>query len=316
MKRKFLDFLSRALLPRADHYGDVSFLTGEIAARQVRSIEKLRTLCDAEFCVSSQWGEDGIIEWLVHHLGDLPETFIEFGVENYIESNTRFLLKHRNWRGLVIDGSRTNVERIRSDPISWRHDLTAIASFITRENINSIISDSGFSGQLGILSIDIDGVDYWIWEALNCVNPIILIVEYNSVFGDVVPLTVPYKSDFIRSHAHHSNLYYGLSIRAAEHLAGERGYTLVGTNRAGSNAFFIRNDRVHEILQRVDLVQDRPSRFRESRGPDGQLNFVRPFERLSVVANMPVVHAVTNAEHRLEHAGELFSSRWRALLLE
>lgn len=313
IKRKLLEFVSRAI-PFQAQMDVIALLAGETAACHVRELERLRILCDAEFRVSSQWGEDGIVEWLVHQLGNIPETYVEFGVENYRESNTRFLLQHRNWRGLVIDGSQEHIDFIRRDPISWRHDLTAIASFITRDNINAIISDAGFAGDLGILSIDIDGVDYWVWEAINCVNPLIIIVEYNSVFGDMLPLTVPYAPGFIRKHAHYSNLYYGLSIRAAQQLASERGYTLVGTNRAGSNAFFVRNDRADEILKRIDIVQDRPSRFRESRGSGSELSFVSPLRRIAVVTDMPVVNVSTNSQLQLGQAGELYSPRWQALL--
>jgi hypothetical protein len=313
IKRKALKLVS-STLPFQAQMDDVAFLAGQAAARHVRGLESLPSLCDAEFRVSSQWGEDGIVEWLVHQLGEIPETFVEFGVENYRESNTRFLLQHRNWRGLVIDGSQEHIDFIRQDRISWRHDLTAVASFITRVNINDIISDAGFSGEIGILSVDIDGVDYWVWEAIECVKPHIIVVEYNSVFGDLLPLTVPYAPDFIRKQAHPSNLYYGLSIRAAQHLAGQRGYTLVGTNRAGSNAFFVRNDRADVILRRLGAVQDRPSRFRESLGPSGELTFMSPVKRAAVVADLPVIDVFRNSQVRLAEAGELFSLRWQALL--
>jgi len=295
---------------REDH----ALLAGQMAAKQIRQLEKLEHLWSAEFRVSSQWGEDGIIEWLVHHLGDVPESFVEFGVENYCESNTRFLLQHRNWRGLVIDGSASHVDHIRQDRVSWRHDLTAVASFITRDNINSIIAGAGFHGELGILSVDIDGVDYWVWEAIQGVNPQILIVEYNSAFGDLLPLTVPYAADFVRSRAHHSNLYYGLSIEAARFLATQRGYTLVGTNSAGSNAFFVRNDRADAVLKRLGAVQDRPSRFRESRAANGALTFAPPAARASAIAHLPVINVVTQVRMALGEAGALYSPRWQALL--
>jgi hypothetical protein len=313
IKRKTLSSL-RGIFAAQGQLENLAFLAGQTAARQVRTMAKLRALYDAEFRVSSQWGEDGIIEWLVHQLGSVPETFIEFGVEDYRESNTRFLLQHRNWRGLVIDGSQDHVAFIRRDRISWRHDLAAIASFITRDNINTLISEAGFADELGILSIDIDGVDYWVWEAIDCVRPQVIVVEYNSAFGDLLPLTVPYVPHFVRSRAHYSNLYYGLSIRAAEHLAHKRGYTLVGTNRIGSNAFFVRNDRATDILDRVDVVEDRPSRFRESLGTDGNLTFTAPARRASVLADLPVVDVLKNVQMPLKQAGQLFSPRWQALL--
>jgi hypothetical protein len=313
IKHKALESL-RGIYTLQRQLDGLAFLAGETAARQLQTLERLDNLWDAEFRVSSQWGEDGIIEWLVHRLGGIPETFIEFGVENYREANTRFLLQHRNWRGLVIDGNPKHIDFIHRDRINWRHDLTTVASFITRENINSIISGACFNGELGILSIDIDGVDYWVWEAIDCISPQIIIVEYNSMFGDLLPLTVPYSPDFARTRAHHSNLYYGQSIRAAQHLAGQRGYTLVGTNKVGHNAFFIRNDRAAEILKRIDVVQDRPSRFRESRGTDGGLTFTPPAGRAALVADLPVIDVSTGSRLRLGDAGELLSPRWQALL--
>ena len=313
LKSKVLDAASRVFPFQAQMDG-AAFLAGQTAVRQVQGLEKMSHLYDAEFRVSSQWGEDGIVEWLVHQLGKVPETFIEFGVENYRESNTRFLLQHRNWRGLVIDGSEKNVDFIRRDSISWRHDLSAVASFITRENINSIISGAGFGGEVGLLSVDIDGVDYWVWEAIDCVNPQIIVVEYNSAFGDLLPLTIPYAADFTRRNAHFSNLYYGLSIRAAEHLAAKRGYTLAGCNRAGSNAFFVRNDRAADILGRLGSVEVLPSRFREGRGADGALSFTAPADRAQVLSEVPVVDVSTESQFLLGQAGPLHSPHWQALL--
>ena len=127
----------------------------------------------------------------------------------FSESNTRFLLRKDNWRGLVIDGSPTNVSSIRRLPEFWQHELTAVASFITRDNINDLFRDAGYTGEIGLLSIDIDGNDYWVWEAIEVVSPVIVVVEYNSVFGPDATVTVPYDPAFTRRAAHHSNLYFG-----------------------------------------------------------------------------------------------------------
>jgi len=163
------------------------------------------------------------------------------------------------------------------------------------------------------LSIDIDGMDYWVWEAIDCVIPQVIIVEYNSAFGDLLPLTVPYSSDFVRSKAHYSNLYYGLSIQAARFLANERGYTFVGTNSAGSNAFFVRNDCANKILNRLARVEDRPSRFRESRSINAALTFLAPADRASILTHLPVVDVSTHTQLQLGQADNLYSARWRAL---
>jgi hypothetical protein len=99
--------------------------------------------------------------------------------------------------------------RLRSSDLYWRNDLTAISAFINADNINSLIEGAGFAGEIGLLSIDLDGNDYWIWERINIVDPMIVIVEYNSIFGRDHAVTVPYDPDFVQSKAHYSSLVSG-----------------------------------------------------------------------------------------------------------
>ncbi|MFO1183208.1 MAG: hypothetical protein U1E56_00310 [Bauldia sp.] len=285
-----------------------------MAARQVRELGNLQTLADAEFQVFSQWGEDGIIEWLVHHASDVPESFIEFGVGDYREANTRFLLATRNWRGLVIEASDADVARIKSDAVSWRHDLTAVSSFITRSNIGQLIRSYGFGGELGILSIDIDGNDYWVWEAIDCVRPWLVIAEYNAVFGDLLPITVPPDDGFIRQRAHYSNLYYGASIAALCRLGEAKGYALLGTNRAGNNAFFVRNDRRSAVADRIADRRPRPSRFREARDRQGRLTLLGGTDRLAQIRECPVVNVASGETLPIGQAGALYSERWLSMM--
>lgn len=199
------------------------FLLGQIASRQNLGIHSVNQLHQVGFKVSSQWEEDGIIDWLINVL-DIPDCrFVEFGVESYKEANTRFLLQNRNWRGLIIDGSMQNIDSVKMENIYWRHDLTAVSEFITAENINDLLVSNGMDGDIGLLSIDIDGNDYWVWKAINVTNPILVIVEYNAVFGDCHPLTIPYDPLFDRTRAHSSNLYFGASIAALNSLASKKG---------------------------------------------------------------------------------------------
>ncbi len=187
-------------------------------------MESIRSLQEIEFRVFSQFGEDGIIDWLIEKSNVPPplQSFVEFGVEEYGEANTRFLLENRNWRGLVMDGNPTLVQRLREDSISWKHDLTAKSAFITRENINDLVAQAGFSGEIGLLCIDIDGNDYWVWESLTAVNPVICVCEYNAVFGNLHAISIPYDGDFMRSRAHFSHLYFGASIPAFCYLRRRR----------------------------------------------------------------------------------------------
>lgn len=135
-----------------------------------------------EFKVFSQWGEDGIIQILVHEVPILHRTFVEFGVEDFSESNCRFLMMKDNWAGLVIDGDRDNVARIEAASWYWKHDLVATAAFVTEESIDDLIAQRGFDADLGLLSVDIDGMDYWVLQAITAVRPRIVVAEYNSIF--------------------------------------------------------------------------------------------------------------------------------------
>lgn len=285
-------------------------LLGMLAVENLRRRDSLCSLADAEFCVYSQWGEDGILEWLLQRLPIWPECFVEFGVENYTEANTRFLLKHRNWKGVVIDGSAQNVQYIRNDSIYWRHDLTAICEVVTRENINEILLDNGLSGDIGILSIDIDGNDYWVWEVINMVNPQIVICEYNAVLGDVHALTIPYEPMFHRTAAHHSNLYFGCSINGLCNLALQKGYTLVGTNQTGCNAFFVRNDILLKMKGSIDDRYPKPSRMRESRDRRGRLTYLNGLDRFSEIKHLPIFNLDAKVVMPLSEITSVYSDRW------
>jgi hypothetical protein len=258
-------------------------------------------LADHEFKVFSQWGEDGILQFLTRVVPIAQRTFIEFGVEDFSESNCRFLMQKDNWRGFVIDGSADNVKSIRRAPYFWRHELNAKQAFITRENIQSLLAESGFDADLGVLSIDIDGNDYHVWQAIEAFHPRIVVCEYNSVFGPDDTITVPYQADFQRSAAHHSNLYWGASIAALAHLASAKGYSLVGGNIAGNNAFFVRNDLVNGNLAVCTPAEAHEiSRYRESRDAEGKANWLSGDARRRAIAGLPVLNVVTGDTRTLD----------------
>lgn len=247
-----------------------------------------------EFKVFSQWGEDGIIQFLVNHLDIKNRTFIEFGVEDFSESNCRFLLMKDYWQGFVIDGSDKNMERLRASYFYWQHRLSSKASFITRENVAQLLDESGFDKELGILSVDIDGVDYHVLEALTQWRPSILIVEYNDAFGLERPVTVPYDAAFVRVQKHASNQYWGANLPAFRHLAEKRGYALVGINGVASNAFFVRRELLNEHVAEVSLAAcSREASFRDSRGAEGELTFLSGPDRAKAMATMPVLDVAT-----------------------
>jgi len=281
------------------------------AAKANRAAPHLPCLDRAEFCAFSQWGEDGIIDWLIERLPEIPNSFVEFGVENYRESNTRLLLQLRNWRGLVMDGSSANIRDIQSQDIYWRYGLTAKCAFIDKDNINDLLVEEGFRGQIGLLSVDIDGNDYWVWQAITVVDPAIVVCEYNAVLGDRYALTVPYQADFQRTRAHHSNLYFGASLLALKSLASSKGYTFVGTTSTGCNAFFVRNDLAGTITSALGETCAFPSMIREARDQQGRLLFLNGEERSRLIADLPLVDLERNEFTTLGQLDTVCSPEWK-----
>lgn len=253
---------------------------------------------DYGFKVFSQNNEDGLLQYIIHHT-ELPQrNFIEFGVEDYSECNTRYLLLHNNWSGLVMDGSEKWMEALKKQEIYWRRTLDSKGVFITKENINSLISDSGFSGKVGLLSVDIDGNDYWVLDAINCIDPQILICEYNPIYGSKEKVSIPYKADFWRTNAHYSNLYWGASLGAFVHIANKRGYKLVCINSLGNNAFFVKRDA--SDLPEVSIEDAwRDATYRESRDENGNLSFKSFAEGRKMLSDLPVIDVVTGEQKKV-----------------
>jgi hypothetical protein len=278
-------------------------------------MDVISSLQDVEFKVSSQWGEDGIIDWLIERANIPPalHSFIEFGVEAYQEANTRFLLQNRNWRGLIMDGRSEMLDRVKADGLYWKYDLIAKPAFIDRENINHLISEAGFTGEIGLLSIDVDGNDYWVWEALEVVQPIICICEYNGIFGDLNPISIPYAPRFHRTEAHFSNLYFGASITALRSLAARKGYRFVGTTSAGNDAFFVREDYAkHFIDSSIQNIRALPTKARQSLNTSGELTYVGGLKQLQMISGLPVVNTETGATVKLGELQSVYSEEWLA----
>lgn len=282
-------FLAKQLAMKVRDIDKILINQGRLLSNSYKDIE-FACLQDAEFQVFSQWGEDGIIQYLTQNLKIEHKTFVEFGVETFREANCRFLMEKDHWRGLIIDGSPTNVIDIKRSDFFWRNDLIAINAFVSKDNISELIAQACFEG-IGILSIDIDGMDYFILEALGHLTPSIIIVEYNGLFGPSAAVSVPYRADFVRTKAHHSNLYYGASIAAFDFLLSGRGYRLVGGNSAGNNAFFVREDLLTSKIRPVTCVDAfQSTSFAEGRNKDGTLDFVRGLQRRNAIADQPLVN--------------------------
>lgn len=257
-----------------------------------------RSLEDVEFSIFSQFGEDGILQYLIRHVKVPDTTFVEIGVGSYRESNTRFLVQNNNWRGIAINGDDSHRQYVLGSKLAWRHDVEPVQGFVTRDNIDKLITDNGVSGEIGLLSIDVDGVDYWLWDAIKAVAPAIVVVEFNALFGPEATVSVPYDPSFVDAEAHWSRAYFGASLGALAHLGKERGYRLVGCASNAANAFLVLDSLADDALPEVSAKSAwRPPRFLTSRNPDGTLSRIRSIEqRLEVIGDLPLVDVRTGQQ--------------------
>lgn len=268
---------------------------GQIQSYLNNQRSSISSLADVEFKVFSQWGDDGIIQYLINKI-DIPnKVFIEFGVENYRESNTRFLMINNKWTGLVIDGSKKNIEYIKKDIISWAYALHTMNAFITKENINDLIGaflGEEFSPEIGLLSIDIDGNDFWVWKEIRVISPLIVIVEYNAAFGKQKAWTIPYKADFYRLNEDKTLQYWGASLKAFCVLAEEKGYGFIGCNSNGNNAYFVRKDKMRNFKSLTSEEGFVDSTFREYADENG--NRVGGNKKLELIRGRQIFNVETN----------------------
>jgi hypothetical protein len=200
------------------------------------------------FKVYSQNDEDGIIEEIFHRIGVTNKKFVEFGVQDGLESNAHFLL-HKGWSGVWIEGSKKYVKNICTffkNSIENKK-LAVINAFITVDNINHLISVEGnYNGEIDLLSIDIDGNDYWVWKAITCINPRVVVIEYNAKF----PPNFEWIMQYNAKHIWLGDDECGASLKSLELLGRMMGigYQLVGTNFNGINAFFVRKELAKDLF--------------------------------------------------------------------
>ena len=295
--KKYLSFILKRIFN--EEIQKELILKAKVISLKNRNIKKIKNLSEVEFQVYSQWGEDGIIDWLINKFPEIPKNFLEIGTQDYKESNTRFLLINRNWDGFLIEADKAAVKDIKSQKIFWKHRLKVKNEFITKDNINNIINRINVPKKLGLLSLDIDGVDYWVLKELSVLDPSIIICEYNSLFGQKKSVTVPYKKNYIRAEEHYSNLYYGASIKAFIDLMKKRNYFLIGTNSAGNNAFFLKKNHWNKANKLIVEKKIFNSKFRESRDVKGNLNFLDKKESLELIKNKFMIDLRSNKKKRI-----------------
>lgn len=287
---------------------NLKFMIGQAAVMSSRSnSQNFENLWDAEVKVFSQWGEDGILDFLCEKIGISKPNIIEIGAGNFMECNSRFIAEFRNANVIAVDGRDDLTTAVKASPLYWKSNIIPIVEWVTPDNINRImdIGEEQF-GKVDIFSIDLDGNDYWILRDVSLLNVAIVVLEYNPIFGASLKVTIPRNDEFDRYKSHFSGLYYGASLQAFIDLMLAKGFDFVGTNRVGNNAFFVHSRYVNkfDFDTKSNYNKYVDWRIRESRSPKGELTYLSGSERLKVINDLPLIDLNTMQMHTV---GKLLS---------
>lgn len=225
-----------------------------IQYQQNLSDNKLPNIQETGFKLYSQFEEDGLLLYLFSLIGMTKKTFIEFGSDDGVNSNSANLYYNHDFTGLFMDGNEKALSRgqffFNKHTNSTNIQPIFKQAMIKVDNINELIKSAGIEGEIGLLSIDIDGNDYWIWKAMDVVSPQVVIIETHNEFG-LNDIIVPYDPDYFYPGKHPT--YHGASPIAMTKLAKKKGYRLVGSNELGFNFIYLRNDLLVDTIPEVSV---------------------------------------------------------------
>ena len=214
-----------------------------------------------ELRVFSQNGEDGVIEEIMRRIGIGPRHFVEFGVESGIEGNCVFLADVLGWSGLFMEADPARFADLEG---KYRHrpQVRTVRALVHPSNVNGLLRDAGVPEEPDVLSIDVDGIDLWIWAAIAGVRARVVVIEYNSSLDPAAALTQPLEPPM----AWDGTAYFGASLGALRRVAAARGYRLVHTDVAGVNAFFVRADLAAPFPEEAAVPVRAPNYFLRGTG--------------------------------------------------
>lgn len=225
-----------------------------VYARLAAEKRPLPAFDDAGVRAYSQTNEDGILLLLQGVLGRGQARIVEIGCGNALESNSANLIVNHGWSGWLFDGYEENIENARkffgAHPDCRTFPPVCTHTWMTRDNVNRVLADAGVPSEVDVLSLDIDGVDYWLWEAIAHTTARIVVLEYNNVLPADLAVTVPYVENFRMATAD----FMSASLAAMTKLSRRKGYRLVGCNRFAYNAFFLRDDVGQDFFPEVTVA--------------------------------------------------------------
>ncbi|QCR22172.1 FkbM family methyltransferase [Pontibacter sp. SGAir0037] len=225
---------------------------------------EMPTFGEVGFSVHSEFEEDGILLYIFSLIGTTNKRVVEICAGDGTQCMAANLILNHGWYGLLFDGDKGSVER--GNTFFAKHQSTFaypprfVNAWLTKDNINELIAENGFFGEIDLLSLDIDGNDYYIMEAIDVVKPRVIICETHNIIPSDLSLTIPYKEDFYYRDGNQHVEFRSVSLLAMKKLLAKKGYRLVGGHRYGFNAVFILNGVGEDYFPEVSIesVHDNP----------------------------------------------------------
>jgi len=260
-----------------NYWIELKLLIGQSSILASRlSYGNVKYLVDTEVKIFSQWGEDGILDFLCAKLEIDRPRIIEIGVGDFSECNSRYLIYSRSASVVAVDIDEKLSSSLAIRHAAWRTSLTPLIYEANSDNARSLISKSReILDEIDILIIDIDGIDFWVLRELNLEEVKVIVVEYNSFFGSSASVSVPNFENFNRYKYHHSGAYYGASLGAFHNFLSQSGYTFLGVNRQCTNAFFVNTEfrNLFNELRIPPLKNCALKTVRDLRGEKGEMTY-------------------------------------------
>ncbi len=281
----------------------IKYMLGSTYFNQIQEkYNDINNLKDVEYKIFSQTGEDGIINYILNKIKVSDVKFVEIGVGDYSECNTRYIYENSFSKGLIIDIEKNLKDKVSKNIDLWRGLIEIENIEIDSENINGILEKHQLNGNLDLFSIDIDGIDYWIIDKLKQKISKVFVLEYNPTFGHNMEITIPEIKNFGRFKSHYSGCYYGASLKAMIKLMETKGFNFIGTNKLNFNAFFVNQDlskSFDSLINNIKSLEDYTLiKARDSRDINGKLDFLsNKSDRLEKIKNLDVID-VSNSSNK------------------
>ena len=300
--KKIKNFLYRFFFK--DYQNRKLFMIGQSHILNMRKNYKdIKSLNELDFKVFSQNGEDGILDYLLLKLNIEKPKFLEIGVGDYSEANTRFIFDRCSPKGTIIDCIENFETKVKKNIKLWRGELEIINKNIDSTNIKDVIENKKIFSNLDLFSLDIDGIDYWVLDKLPKKFSKIAVIEFNPVFGHKFKVTVPNIKNFNRKEYHYSNLCFGMSLMALIDLMEKKNFYFLGTNLFRNNAFFVSNeyskDNYFQNLTSDNIKNHTMANFTESRDLKGNLNYLLGEKKLNEIKDCKLTDLENNQEKKI-----------------